>query len=126
MAVDAVVLQATGPGAMDALDHDPRRTGWWRVVTSVFLQNGGFFGGAWNIVTPAVVAAPAQWFWGGPLMLTLFAGASCCPSGSTLPSGGRPPAPTRAISRAVRAPPTFSPPPSQRPSSSPPPTPGGA
>ncbi|GAA3085433.1 hypothetical protein GCM10020000_84890 [Streptomyces olivoverticillatus] len=79
VAVGAVVLQAVWSGAMDALDSDPRKSGWWRVVTSVFMQNGGFFGGAWNIVTLAVIAALAQWFWRGPLMLALFAGGILLP-----------------------------------------------
>ncbi|GHI03875.1 hypothetical protein AQI88_08615 [Streptomyces cellostaticus] len=79
VAIGAVLLQVSRPGAMDALEGDPRRTGWWRVVTSVFMQNGGFLGGAWNIVTPAAVAAPAQWFWGGPLMPALFAGGILLP-----------------------------------------------
>jgi hypothetical protein len=72
VAIGGVVLQHSWSGAMDALDSDPRRSGWWRVVTSVFMQNGGFFGAAWNIVTLAALAALAQWFWGGPPMLVLF------------------------------------------------------
>ncbi|GAA2644420.1 hypothetical protein [Streptomyces lunalinharesii] len=79
VAVGAVVLQLAWPGAMDALDADPRKSGWWRVVTSVFLQNGGVFGGAWNLVTLAVIAALAQWFWRGPLMLVLFAAGVLLP-----------------------------------------------
>ncbi|MGW1893901.1 hypothetical protein ACWCP6_27150 [Streptomyces sp. NPDC002004] len=79
VAVGAVVLQLSWSGAMDALDSDPRKTGWWRVVTSVFMQNGGVFGAVWNIVTLAVIAALAQWFWRGPLMLALFAGGILLP-----------------------------------------------
>ncbi|MDF3297706.1 hypothetical protein [Streptomyces tropicalis] len=79
VAIGGVVLQLSWPGAMDALDDDPRRSGWWRVVTAVFLQNGGLSGGAWNIVTLAVVAALAQWFWRGPLMLVLFAAGILLP-----------------------------------------------
>ncbi|WP_420712949.1 hypothetical protein [Streptomyces sp. MMG1121] len=79
VAVGAVVLQLCWSGAMDALDSDPRRSGWWRVVTSVFMQNGGVFGDAWNIVTLAVIAALAQWFWGGPLTLALFAAGILLP-----------------------------------------------
>ncbi|WP_257980228.1 hypothetical protein [Streptomyces sp. CB02959] len=92
VAVGAVVLQLTWSGAMDALDGDPRKTGWWRVVTSVFMQNGGLFGGVWNIATLAVIAALAQWFWRGPLMLLLFAGGILLPQqidalfGETAPS----------------------------------------
>lgn len=79
VAVGAVVLQLCWSGAMDALDSDPSKSGWWRVVTSVFMQNGGVFGGAWNIATLAVIAALAQWFWGGPLMLALFVGGILLP-----------------------------------------------
>ncbi|MEU7056294.1 hypothetical protein [Streptomyces sp. NPDC046197] len=79
VAVGGVVLQHSWSGAMDTLDSDPRKTGWWRVVTSVFMQNGGLFGAAWNIVTLAVVAALAQWFWRGPLMLGLFAAGILLP-----------------------------------------------
>ncbi|MFF4249729.1 hypothetical protein ACFY1L_00770 [Streptomyces sp. NPDC001663] len=79
VAVGGVVLQHSWSGAMDALDSDPRRSGWWRVVTSVFMQNGGFFGAVWNIVTLAAMAALAQWFWRGPLMLVLFAAGILLP-----------------------------------------------
>ncbi|GGZ46293.1 hypothetical protein GCM10010371_01770 [Streptomyces subrutilus] len=72
LALAGVALQLCWAGAMDALDGDPSRSGWWRVVTSVFVQNGGVFGGAWNIATLAVVAALADWFWGTPIALGLF------------------------------------------------------
>ncbi|MFJ2704326.1 hypothetical protein ACIO3R_14135 [Streptomyces sp. NPDC087428] len=72
VAVAGVTTQLCRPGAMDALDNDPARSGWWRTVTSVFLQNGGFLGGAWNIATLAVIAALANRFWGTPLTLGLF------------------------------------------------------
>ncbi|WP_188273621.1 hypothetical protein [Streptomyces sp. CBMA152] len=92
VAVGAVVLQHLWSGAMDALDSDPRKAGWWRVVTSVFMQNGGLLGGAWNIATLAAIAALAQWFWRGPLMLALFAAGILLPEhidalfGDTAPS----------------------------------------
>jgi hypothetical protein len=70
--VAGVVLQLTWSGAMDALDNDPARSGWWRVVTSVFMQNGGVAGAAWNIVTLGLVAALAEWFWGGTIAFALF------------------------------------------------------
>ncbi|RPF38205.1 hypothetical protein [Streptomyces sp. TLI_185] len=79
VAVGGVVLQHSWSGAMDALDSDPRKSGWWRVVTAVFMQNGGFFGAAWNIVTLAALAALAQWFWRGPLMVALFAAGILLP-----------------------------------------------
>ncbi|MGN5377622.1 hypothetical protein ACQ4WX_07570 [Streptomyces lasalocidi] len=104
VAVGAVVLQLCWSGAMDALDGDPRQSGWWRVVTSVFMQNGGVSGAVWNIITLAVIAALAQWFWGSPLMLALFAAsASCFPSTSTRCSARPPAAPIPVISPGVRA-----------------------
>ncbi|WP_345525040.1 hypothetical protein [Streptomyces echinatus] len=72
IAVGGVLLQMVWSGAMPALDADPTRSGWWREFTSVFLQNGGVFGALWNLVTLAVVAALAQWYWGGPLTLGFF------------------------------------------------------
>ncbi|WP_103355863.1 hypothetical protein [Amycolatopsis sp. CA-128772] len=71
-AVAGVVLQLCRPGAMDVLDSDPAKPGWWRVLTSVFMQNGGVAGAAWNIATLALVAALAEWFWGRSLTLVLF------------------------------------------------------
>ncbi|MFJ4854793.1 hypothetical protein [Streptomyces sp. NPDC088730] len=72
VAVAGVITQLCWSGAMDALDSDPARSGWWRTVTSTFMQNGGLLGGAWNIATLAVIAALADWFWGTPLTLGLF------------------------------------------------------
>ncbi|GGP58302.1 hypothetical protein GCM10010214_35000 [Streptomyces abikoensis] len=79
IALAGVVTQLCWSGAMDAFDSDPSKSGWWRVVTSVFMQNGGFLGGAWNIATLAVIAALAEWFWGGPLMVGLFAAGILLP-----------------------------------------------
>ncbi|MEU3315412.1 hypothetical protein ABZ743_22415 [Streptomyces sp. NPDC006662] len=79
LALAGVALQLCWPGAMDALDADPSKSGWWRVVTSVFMQNGGIGGAAWNIATLAAVAAFADWFWGAPLTLALFAAGILLP-----------------------------------------------
>ncbi|MES9520826.1 hypothetical protein [Streptomyces capoamus] len=72
IAVGGVLLQLVWSGAMQTLDADPAKSGWWREFTSVFMQNGGVFGALWNLVTLAVVAALAQWYWGGPLTLGFF------------------------------------------------------
>ncbi|MFG2437669.1 hypothetical protein [Streptomyces sp. NPDC048508] len=72
VALGAVVTQLCWSGAMAAFDSDPSKSGWWRIGTSVFLQNGGFLGAAWNIATLAVIAALAEWFWGAWLMPALF------------------------------------------------------
>ncbi|MEV6699438.1 hypothetical protein AB0M68_20095 [Streptomyces sp. NPDC051453] len=79
IALAGVVLQLCWSGAMGALDADPAKSGWWRVVTSVFMQNGGFGGAAWNIATLAAVAGFAEWFWGAPLTLSLFAAGILLP-----------------------------------------------
>ncbi|MFD3559889.1 hypothetical protein ACFWVU_09480 [Streptomyces sp. NPDC058686] len=79
IALAGVVLQLCWSGAMEALDADPAKSGWWRVVTSVFMQNGGFGGAAWNIATLAAVGAFAEWFWGAPLTLALFAAGILLP-----------------------------------------------
>ncbi|WP_406147454.1 hypothetical protein [Streptomyces sp. NBC_01012] len=80
LVVAGLVTQLCWSGAMAAFDADPARSGWWRIVTSVFMQNGGLFGDAWNLVTLAVIAALAAWFWGGPLMLGLFAAGILLPT----------------------------------------------
>ncbi|RGD60450.1 hypothetical protein DR950_24080 [Kitasatospora xanthocidica] len=92
LAVGGVLLQLLWSGAMDALDADPAKSGWWRELTSVFMQNGGLFGGLWNLVTLAAVAALAQWYWGGPLTLGLFLAGILLPGrvDSLLGLGGGP------------------------------------
>lgn len=72
IALAGVITQLCWSGAMDALDSDPSRSGWWRTLTATFMQNGGLLGGAWNIATLAVIAALANWFWGAPLTAGLF------------------------------------------------------
>ncbi|GAA4632844.1 hypothetical protein GCM10023196_067990 [Actinoallomurus vinaceus] len=72
LALAGVALQLCWSGAMAALDDDPSKAGWWRVFTSVFMQNGGVSGAAWNIATLAIVAALAQWYWGGRLTVAFF------------------------------------------------------
>ncbi|WP_406318455.1 hypothetical protein OHA77_13710 [Streptosporangium sp. NBC_01639] len=79
VALAGVVTQLCWHGAMAALDADPSKSGWWRGLTSIFMQNGGVVGTVWNIVTLAVIAALAEWFWSGPLMLVLFAAGAFLP-----------------------------------------------
>lgn len=79
LAVLGVIVQLSWSGAMDAFDGNPARTGWWRVLTSVFMQNGGVLGTAFNLVSLAVIAALAEWFWRGPLMLVLFTAGAVLP-----------------------------------------------
>jgi hypothetical protein len=79
LAVLGVLVQLSWAGAMDAFDSDPARTGWWRVFTSMFMQNGGLIGTAYNLLTLAVIVALAEWFWRGPLMLVLFVAGDILP-----------------------------------------------
>lgn len=79
IAIAGVLTQLFWAGAMDFFDADPSRSGWWRPVTAIFMQNGGPSGAIWNIVTLPVIAALAEWTWGAPLMLTLFAGGALLP-----------------------------------------------
>lgn len=73
LVVAGLILQHTWGGALATLDNDPGRSGWWRPVTAVFMQNGGVVGAGWNLVTIAIVAALAEWFWGPVLTILLFA-----------------------------------------------------
>jgi hypothetical protein len=74
-----LLLQGVWSHAMDALDSDPSRAGWWRPVTSVLMQNGGFFGDLWNVVTIAVVATLAEWYWGRVAAAALFLAGALVP-----------------------------------------------
>jgi len=79
-AVAGIVVQIAWDGAMSALDNDPGKAGWWRIVTSVFLQNGGVLGTVWNLVTLALVATLASWFWGSIPALVLFVAGALVPN----------------------------------------------
>lgn len=79
VAVAGVAAQLCWSGAFGTFDNDPAKSGWWRIVTSVFVQNGGVGGAVWNLATIAAIAALAQWFWGGPLMIALFAAGILLP-----------------------------------------------
>ncbi|AEV84469.1 hypothetical protein ACWT_3446 [Actinoplanes sp. SE50] len=77
--IGGLILQATWPGAMAALDSDPSRSGWWRPLTSVLMQNGGFTGDLWNVLTIAGIAAYAEWYWGRLAAAGLFLAAALIP-----------------------------------------------
>lgn len=79
LAVTGLVVQAVWSGAMATLDDDPARSGWWRPLTAVFLQNGGVAGTTWNLVTLALVAAAAGLWWGDVLTVVLFAAGTLLP-----------------------------------------------
>jgi hypothetical protein len=73
LVVAGLILQHTWSDALATLENDPGKAGWWRPITAVFMQNGGVVGDLWNVVTIALVAALAEWFWGPMLTALLFA-----------------------------------------------------
>jgi len=73
-----LLLQAAWPGAMDALDSDPSKHGWWRQLTSVLMQNS-ILGALWNVVSLAIVAALAEWYWGRLTAAALFLAGALAP-----------------------------------------------
>lgn len=45
---------------------------WWRLVTSVFLQDGGWLGTAFNLITLAISVAVVRTCFSGPVMVAVF------------------------------------------------------
>jgi hypothetical protein len=72
VAVTGVAVQLSWPDAYAVLANVPGRSGWWRPATAIFLQVGAF-GSAYNLITIAIVAALAEWYWGRWTALALFA-----------------------------------------------------
>ncbi|MET3959522.1 membrane associated rhomboid family serine protease [Rhodococcus sp. OAS809] len=69
------ILQALMPGLLDMFRRDPtliRDGQWWRILTSVFVQDGGLAGTVANLLTLAVVAPPAFRLWGAARGWALF------------------------------------------------------
>ena len=70
------------PGALDVLRNDSSNPGWWRPLTAPFVQDDGVAGAIFNLVTAGVVLALAEWHWGGPLALGIWAIGAWAPIGS--------------------------------------------
>jgi hypothetical protein len=79
LAVAGVVTQLVWDGAMSAFDSNPANPGWWRIFTSVFVQNGGVAGTIYNLVTIAAVLVLVEWLWGPARTLCLFLAAVLLP-----------------------------------------------
>jgi len=45
---------------------------WWRVITPLFVQDGGLGGSIFNLVGLLFVGAVAEHLWGGPRLLFIF------------------------------------------------------
>ncbi|MFG1924482.1 hypothetical protein [Cryptosporangium sp. NPDC048952] len=86
--VAGLVLQAGWSGATEALDSDPSKSGWWRPITATFLQNGGFLGDTFNLVTALIVLTLAEAHWGRLRATVLFVLAILVPHWIDLLAGG--------------------------------------
>ncbi|TSE01928.1 rhomboid family intramembrane serine protease [Skermania sp. ID1734] len=71
------ILQGFFPALLTDLRRDPPLINvdgqWWRVITSVLVQDGGFWGTLFNLVTLAIVGTAAVAIWGGTRTLIVFA-----------------------------------------------------
>jgi membrane associated rhomboid family serine protease len=70
-------LQLLFPAMQTALQRDYTRFEggeWWRLITPLFVQDGGLVGGVSNLVGLLVVGAIAEHLWGGWRMLVIFFG----------------------------------------------------
>jgi rhomboid protease GluP len=47
---------------------------WWRLLTALFLQDGGLAGGAFNLAALVFVGAAAERLWGTAVLLALYFG----------------------------------------------------
>jgi hypothetical protein len=69
------LLQAWVPQITDALARDPQATlrgQWWRILTALGAQDGGFVAAAFNLVVVAVALTLAGWIWGRWLAIALY------------------------------------------------------
>jgi rhomboid protease GluP len=69
------VLQFFYPAMLPALQRDyPRflQGEWWRLITPLFVQDGGIAGASFNLVSLLLVGMVAEQMWGSPLTLVLF------------------------------------------------------
>lgn len=69
------LLQIVVPAVLDALERDPtqiRDHQWWRIFTSVAVQDGGLAGTVVNLLVLAWVAPLAVRVWGGVRAVLLF------------------------------------------------------
>ncbi|MGC0362968.1 hypothetical protein ABH922_000952 [Rhodococcus sp. 27YEA15] len=69
------VAQLAVPGLYEAFRRDPdliRDGQWWRIITSILVQDGGVLGTFVDLLALAVVAVPAFRLWGAPRGWILF------------------------------------------------------
>lgn len=71
----STTLQFFFPAILSALQRDyVRFVGgeWWRVITPLFVQDGGIAGSIFNLVTLLLVGAVAEYLWGSRRMIGIF------------------------------------------------------
>lgn len=69
------LAQVVWPSLLGALRSDPTRIGggeWWRLLSSIIIQDGGLSSAAFNLISLAIVAVLATWTWGGPRAIAIF------------------------------------------------------
>lgn len=69
------LLQVVAPGLLEAGERDPDAIAageWWRLLTSMFLQDGGLTGTVFNLVTLAVSLVLVGTVVRGPRVVVLF------------------------------------------------------
>src|SRR6266545_5668463 len=74
------LLQAPFPGMLHSLGRDPDlirgHRQWWRLVTSVLVQDGGVAGTGFNLTVLALIGVLAVRIWGSTRSLIIFAVAA--------------------------------------------------
>src|SRR5699024_6232591 len=69
------LLQFAVPAMYDAGRRDPSAISggqWWRLITSMVLQDGGWLGAAFNLLTLAISVLLVGAWVSGPLMIAVF------------------------------------------------------
>src|ERR1051325_6753492 len=69
------ILQFFFPTLLSLLERDPTRIlqgEWWRLTTSLFVQDGGVAGTIFNLVSLLLLGVVAEQFWNSKQVLLLF------------------------------------------------------
>ncbi len=68
-------LQFFFPSMLSALQRDYAqilRGEWWRIVTALFVQDGGVSGAVFNVLSLLLIGRMAEQLWGGKRMIIVF------------------------------------------------------
>jgi membrane associated rhomboid family serine protease len=75
----SAVLQAIFPSVLAALERDAIRVAageWWRLLTAVFVQDGGGAGAIFNLIGLLLIGSVAEHLWGTRRWLLIFVAGS--------------------------------------------------